>query len=290
MAGSDAPGEPLVVRLGLINAENKYLTAETFGFSINASGSSLKKKQVWTLEAAGESSAADCSCVFLRSHLGRYLACDADGVVTAERERPEADCRFAVLAHEDGRWSLRSEAHARFYLGGAEDRVACVANPSAKWSVHLAVHPQVSLYSAARKRYAGVRAGQLSADRDAPWGVDALLTLVYAERRYHLHTHDGRFLSARGGLQAGPPQAASTGFALEFRAGSVAFRDATGAYLAPSGPAGGLKAGKSARAGKDELFTMERSRAQVVLTASNGRNVSTRQGAQTVHNDSIQYI
>ncbi|XP_072513546.1 fascin [Salminus brasiliensis] len=275
MATPDAPGEPLVVRFGLINAGNKYLTAETFGFSINASASSMKKKQVWTLEHAGD---ADSSCVLLRSHLGRYLACDADGVVTVERERPEPDCRFAVIAHDDGRWALRSEAHPRFYLGGAEDRVACVANPAAKWSVHLAVHPQVNVYSAARKRYAGVRAGQLAADRDAPWGVDALLTLVYAERRYHLQTHDGRFLGASGQLLAGPPAAAGTGFTLEFRAGAVAFRDAAGAYLAPSGPAGALKAGKSARAGKDELFVMERSRAQVVLTASNGRNVSMRQG------------
>ncbi|KAL6481272.1 hypothetical protein MHYP_G00093520 [Metynnis hypsauchen] len=275
MAAPDAPGEPLVIRLGLINAENKYLTAEAFGFSINASAASMKKKQVWTLEHAGD---ADCSCVLLRSHLGRYLACNADGVVTAERERPEADCRFAVLAHDDGRWSLRSDAHTRFYLGGAEDRVAGVADPAAKWSVHLAVHPQVSVYSAARKRYAGVRAGQLATDRDAPWGVDALLTLVYAERRYHLQTHDGRFLSASGKLLDGPPAAASTGFTLEFRAGAVAFRDAAGKYLAPSGPAGALKAGKNARAGKDELFVMERSRAQVALTASNGRNVSTRQG------------
>jgi len=38
------------LKVGLLNHQGRYLTAETFGSKINASGAVMRKKQIWYIE------------------------------------------------------------------------------------------------------------------------------------------------------------------------------------------------------------------------------------------------
>ncbi|KAM4623306.1 fascin-2b [Polymixia lowei] len=267
---------PLKLQFGLINHESRYLTAEAFGFKVNASAPSLKKKQIWTLEHDSQ----DTQVIYLRSHLGRYLASDKDGRVTCEADGRNSDCRFLMVAQSDGRWALQSEQHLRFF-GGSRDYLSCFAQlitDAELWAVHLALHPQANLLSVARKRYAhlSLEDGEVAVDRNIPWGVAALLTLVYQGGKYGLKTCNGCFLSNDGKLLAQSGKA--TAFTLELKCGKLAFKDCEGKYLSPMGPTGTLRSGRCSKPGKDELFDLEESHPQVVLMAVNGRYVSNRQG------------
>ena len=66
--------------IGLVNSKFKYLSAETFGYKINANGKALKKKQVWILEPSG-----DGDTIVMRSHLNKYIAVDQFGNVTCDQ-------------------------------------------------------------------------------------------------------------------------------------------------------------------------------------------------------------
>uniref|UniRef100_A0A8C3T5U9 Fascin n=2 Tax=Chelydra serpentina TaxID=8475 RepID=A0A8C3T5U9_CHESE len=272
----------LKIQFGLINYQNRYLTAESFGYKVNASAPSLKRKQIWTLEQ----DEADSAVVFLRSHLGRYLAADKDGKVSCEAEKPGRDGRFAIVTQSDGRWALQSQPYKRFF-GGSEDRLSCFAQAVTEaelWTVHLAIHPQANLLSVSRRRYAHLSAqeDEISTDSNVPWGVDALITLTFQNQRYGLRACDNRYLRNDGALV--PEPGPRTGYTLEFKAGKLAFKDCDGKYLAPMGPTGTLKAGRSSKPGKDELFDLEESHPQVVFLASNGRYVSIRQGVNVSAN------
>ncbi|KAG7460192.1 hypothetical protein MATL_G00218930 [Megalops atlanticus] len=266
----------LKLQFGLINHENRYLTAEAFGFKVNASAPSMKKKQIWTLEQDEQ----DGQAVYLRSHLGRYLASDKDGKVSCEAEEPDPSCRFLIAAQSDGRWALQSEPHQR-YFGGAEDRLSCFAQAIGEtelWAVHLALHPQANLLSVSRKRYAHLspEEGEISVDSNIPWGVVSLLTLVYLDGKYCLKTCNSRFLNHDGKLVR--ENGRGTGYTLELKSGKLAFKDCEGKYLSPSGPTGTLRSGRCSKPGKDELFDLEESHPQVVFQAANNRFVSVRQG------------
>ena len=90
--------------VGLVNGQYKYLTAETFGFKINANGIAMKKKQQWTIEPYPLDDPAAHACddlsdqehVAIKSHMDCYLAVDSFGNVTCESRELHPGTRFTV--------------------------------------------------------------------------------------------------------------------------------------------------------------------------------------------------
>ncbi|XP_014674310.1 PREDICTED: protein singed-like [Priapulus caudatus] len=259
--------------IGLINSHGKYLTAETFGFKINASGSSMKRKQIWTLEQNGGD-----SVVSLRSHMGRYMSTDKFGNVTCEAEDCGPSEGFSIEISKDGRWAFKSVEFG-YYFGGVGDNLRCTSKASLTddvlWSVHLAVHPQVNLRNVNRKRYAHLREEEMHVDENIPWGRDALVTLELREGKYAVKTCDDRYLHRDGRLV--DEADANTLYRLEFHGGYMALKDCAGRYLTAVGADGHMKS-RNSTVTKDELFSVEESHPQASFVAHNGRRVSTKQG------------
>jgi len=135
-------------RVGLLNGRGRYLTAETFGFKINATGTALRKKQLWTIEYGRPTTADDA--VLVRSHLGRYLAGDGRGNAACSSEEPTTDAeRFVVECHPDGsgRWALRNRSTG-LYFGGSDERLVCHEKQPGDdewWTPHFVFPPQVTV-------------------------------------------------------------------------------------------------------------------------------------------------
>ncbi|KAM6467348.1 fascin-like [Liasis olivaceus] len=282
------------LEFGLVNAANRYLTAEPFRFQVAATGKQLKPRQVWVLHfvtphgagAAGPGEGAGQK-LHLISALKRYLAADPNGKVTCDQDKPGPQTFFLLHQYPDGKVSLQNEQSKR-YLGGAEDNVTCFAQAASeteKWTLHLAVHPNVAIYSPNRKRYVRCdeKAGVLRCDRDVPWGAESVITIYYdfKVKKYGLRNGAGKLLASNGSLVSDiTPQ---TMYSLEVNGGLVAFRDDEGKYL--TGREGSMKTIKMDKPGRDELFSVESSPAQVsVRSSSTNKFISCKPGADLYAN------
>jgi len=272
--------------IGLVNSALKYLTAETFGYKVNANGVALKKKQLWTMEPFGDQTDAIC----LKSHLDKYLSVDQYGNVTCDSDEKDNGARLEIVVPEKnrGRWALRHPGRG-YFLGAASDKLICTAKSPTEnelWFVHLAARPQTNLRSIGRRRFAHLSdlGDEIHVDANIPWGASTLFTLEFRDdsRHYAIHTSNNRYLSRDGRLLEKCNEACL--FAIEYFGGSFALRDTQGLYLAPLGSKAILKT-RSTSVTKDELFTLEDSLAQAVfVSVMNGRHVSVKQGVDVTAN------
>lgn len=274
-------------KVAFINSEQRYLTAETFGFKINASGTSLKKRQAWTLEQDLNEEA-----VYIRSHLGRYLASDKYGNISGDSEEPSHSEKFVIEYNENGQWAIRNLAHG-FYVAGTDDNVVGHAKnltPTEWWTLQLAIHPQVNLKNVNRKVYARLAAevGEIQFTEVIPWGQDCLIILKFIDGKYALVTCDNRYLHRDGHLVE--ELCEETLYTVELKSGQIsglALKDTDGCYLTAVGHTGTMKV-RNRTISKDELFTIEDSHPQVTFTSHTGKIVSIKQG-KPVTSQSFQY-
>lgn len=265
MAGADCQPK---WTFGLVNSANKYLTAEKFQSTVNANGTSLKKKQIWTLERVSD------NVIALKSCFNKYLSATKNGDLSAGGEEIAADQKFEFDTQPDGKVAIRSATHGR-YVSGSGDQLSCYAQSVGAdnlFTINLAMHPQVNLRNVNRKTYVHLEEGELRCNEEIPWGYDAMIIVEFHDGKYALRASNSKYLSRVGTLVDNVcPDAL---FTLVFRQAQVAFKDCGGKYLTAVGPTATMKSRKDT-IGKDELFIFEDSHSQVSFVASNGKYVST---------------
>uniref|UniRef100_A0A4W3K1K8 Fascin-like domain-containing protein n=1 Tax=Callorhinchus milii TaxID=7868 RepID=A0A4W3K1K8_CALMI len=264
-----------VLTFGLINSAHKYLTGEIFNYKVNATGSSLKRSQIWTIEFTAEES----PMVYIKSSFNRYIAADKDGKITCDQEVPNPNCIFLMTLHSDGRVSFQSELSKR-YLGGNQDNITCFAqsiSDSEKWLPHLVIHPSVNMFNPGRKKYLRFdeKNGMVCCDTDLPWGPDCVMTLYFdiKEKKYAIRTGNGSFIACDGKTE--PEVTSRTLYRLEIKNGMICLKDSHGKFL--TGRNSAVRTIKTLNASMDELFTINPSSGQVnIKSVLNEKFVSSK--------------
>lgn len=286
--GTASRGDVLQFDVGLINeVSKKYLTAE-LGM-VNVNGTSLKSKQVWTVSPAS----ADGKYFFLSNKVAKSdtttiyrLTYDKYGQVTAEKvdedASPDLMQKFQLEPLGNGKFAIKAERPDRTfaYLSGSGEPIckATTVGSAETWSIQLAIHPQVNIFSVQRQQFAhlDLESNTILFNENIPWGGDAVMTLIWdaAASQYLIQASDDRFVKADGSLSE--DRSSDALFALEFHGENIAFKN-SGKYLSVGGKEGELKTRK-ATVGNEALFRLEDSYPQgVFYNLSNNKIVSMKQ-------------
>lgn len=263
--------------IGIVNAEDKYLTAERYGNKINAGGLALRQKQKWTVEFNDDES------VFIRSYVGSYISVDRLGTVTCETRERGDDEKFMLEYAADGsaRWAFRSRKH-KYFLAGTGEGINCLAKRASDedlslWYTPFAMHPQVTIFSMLGKKFAIADSNHISLAGIKAWGPRALFTMEFTRGKYRFKTSDNRYLSKTGSLVS--TQDEDTLFGMEIhlsedkRLKGLAFKDNDGRYLSATGPSGTLRTNYKVLR-KEEFFRLEECHPQVSIVGNGGKTAS----------------
>lgn len=263
--------ELLTWTFGLKGSNGKYFTVESFGDKLNVDGKSMKAKQIFLLETIEGSEA-----VRLRTPNNKYLSGSAKGDLTLSTDKGKNE-EWTIDAQADGRWVFQSSHKLYLSKGSAAPNAdGRAVGEDEKWTIHLAMHPQVCLRNQARKQYVHLEDGALNCNEVIPWGFDAVTTLGFHNGKYSLMAANRQYLAKSGALKTADEPDEDCKYIIEYHQGMLAFKDNSGNYLKCDGAKGKLVA-KRNQVGPNELFVMEDSHPQVTLTSHAGKFASNSQ-------------
>jgi len=272
---------------GLVNTDNKYLTAEKFMGKVGCTTAKFGIKQIWFLENKGDDSGA----VAFRGNTGKYLAVhdEDNGKVDGTAEQGDEKSFFLIEAQPDGRWLIKSQKSGK-YLGGSGESLTCFITEAAAdryWSVHLAMHPQAAIRGVKSKKYWGLAesggAPIIQCKQDLPWGDDATINVIPHVGTVQFQAANGGYFHPDGSLG---DDDADTHFTVDFKDSEVAFKSTTkNHYISVLNPSSPIKCPTKSSAGPDERFVMEDSWPQVSFKSVKvGKYMSRKGGVEIAAN------
>lgn len=273
------------IQFGLMNRDKKYLTAEKFGNQINVTAPTMKSKQIWSFVLQND----DQIKGYLMSPQKKYLETNKNGNVICESEEKNDSFLFQVEVADNGRWAFK-DIFGKYLAGNSERLYTTMShklNDEVLWAFHYAGHPQCNIKSVSRKRYVHLDGDELRANENIPWGKDAVLTLQFHKGLYSIRDANGNYLNGiNGDLAENLDDSAM--FMLFLQGNNFAFKSLSNKkFLTVYGPKGKLVASKN-NVGKDEVFSIEDSKTQCVLTASNNKHLSVKQGIDVTANQFME--
>jgi fascin 1/2 len=264
-------------RIGIMNVEEKYLTAEGYGNRINACGTALRQKQTWSVEFHEDGT------VYLRSYGRYFISVDRLGTVTCDAKERGENEEFQLEYATDGsaRWAFRNKKR-KYYLAGTGDKIDCLAKKASEedlslWYTPFAMHPQVTIFALLGRKYAIADASHVCISGTKAWGPRALFTVEFHCGKYRFKTADNRYLCKDGSIIDTYDQ--DTLFGIEIHLSEdqtlkgLTFKDNEGRFLSACGSSGILRAHqKNLR--KEALFQLQECHPQVTIVGTGGKMAS----------------